>query len=187
MLPYAGRGHVLIGDAWFGGVRSAFVLYKELGTFSIMVVKTNSKGFPKKKLKDACKKRGDVINMSLELEGVLLQATAHMDKKPLTLIHTADSIAPGAPRWRTFSRWDKKTHRVHRAVFKLDQPSVASVYRAKFWHVDRFNKLSLGPDSLQYAVRTLDWKTRFFFGMVGISESNAYLAHCATQDTAGQP
>ena len=47
--------------------------------------------------------------------------------------------------------------------------------------------MSLGPDSLQFAVRTMDWKTRFFFGLLGISECNAYLAHCASQRTNGQP
>ena len=56
---------------------------------------------------------------------------------------------------------------------------MAATYRNKFWHVDRYNKLSLGPDSMQYATRTQDWKVRFFFGMVGMSECNAYLAHTA--------
>lgn len=41
--------------------------------------------------------------------------------------------------------------------------------------MDRFNRLSLGPGSIQYAVNTQDWKVRFFLALLAISETNAYL------------
>lgn len=155
-----------------------------MGTYAVMVVKTNSKGYPKEEIKARMKTRGDIASYKTSVEGVNMWATGHMDKKPLTVVHTCDSIAPGKPRYRTFSKWSKDTHRIRRAVFKLDQPSVAATYRDKFWHVDRYNKLSLGPDSMQYAVRTQDWKVRFFLGLVGMSECNAYLAHRCVAEAA---
>lgn len=56
---------------------------------------------------------------------------------------------------------------------------MAADYRSRFWGVDRFNKLSLGPDSVSTAVRTLDWRKRMFFSLLAISETNAYLSYNA--------
>lgn len=113
-----------------------------------MVVKTNSAGYPKKELKQAMVKRGDIKCLRTTIDGQTMWATAHMDKQPLTLVHNCDTILPGPARYRTFCRYVKETKQVKRATFRLDQPSVAATYRDKFWNVDRFNKLSLGPDSL---------------------------------------
>lgn len=54
---------------------------------------------------------------------------------------------------------------------------VHSVYRNSFWAVDRFNKLSLGPNSIQFSVMTQSWTTRVFLAMLACSETNAYLIH----------
>lgn len=53
------------------------------------------------------------------------------------------------------------------------------MYRANFWAVDRFNRLALGPSSIQYCVRTLDWRKRCFFALLAMSVTNAYLATIA--------
>jgi hypothetical protein len=174
---YGGKGHVLIADAWFGGIRACWALKKLLGTYSVMVVKTNSKGFPKAKLKEAMEKRGDVKCMAIVVDGEPMWATAHMDKQPLTLVHSCEVTTAGPPRYRSVCKYVPDAKQVKRAVLKLDQPSVSGIYRDKFWNVDRFNKLSLGPDSVQYAVKTENWKVRFWFATVGLSECNAYLAY----------
>ena len=49
-----------------------------------------------------------------------MYASVHMDKQPLSVIHTFDSLVPGKPRFRTYVKYRKETHRVHRAKFKLD-------------------------------------------------------------------
>lgn len=95
--------------------------------------------------------------MSVEVEGVKLQGSVHRDKQPMALVHTAGSLAPGEPRFRNFVRYDKNKKTVVRRKYRLDQPHVHAIYRSKFWHVDRFNKLALGPKSIQYAVGTHDW------------------------------
>ena len=115
--------------------------------------------------------------MTTEVEGIQLYGTVHMDKKPLSLIHTCDNLIEGPPRYRIYAKYNKTQKKVLRAKFRLDQPNVAATYRNYFWGVDRYNKLSLGPGSLQYAVRVLDWKKRFFFALMGMCECNAYLAY----------
>lgn len=150
-----------------------------------MVCKNRSKGYPKQYIKEKCAKRGDVVCM--ELKGlkdpkdpsveVPIYATAHMDKAPLTLVHNCDTINDGVPRIRHFARYSKDAHKVVRRKFVLDQPSVAATYRSRFWAVDRFNKMALGPHSIMGALRTMDWKTRFFNSLLGMAVTNAYQAY----------
>lgn len=54
---------------------------------------------------------------------------------------------------------------------------VHSVYRGSFWAVDRFNKLCLGPNSIQHSVHTHSWATRVFLALLAMAETNAYLIH----------
>lgn len=68
--PFAGKGRVMIADSWFGSLRCAYALWKLMGTFSIMVVKTNSAGYPKKFLKEKANTRGDMHCLQHEVDGV---------------------------------------------------------------------------------------------------------------------
>ncbi len=69
----------------------------------------------------------------------------------------------------------------------LEQPDVHSKYRALFSAVDRFNKLALSQkNSVQYAVRTEKWRTRFWMATLAISECNAWLAHVHRANNAGE-
>lgn len=52
--------------------------------------------------------------------------------------------------------------------------------------MDRFNKLALGPNSVQYSVSTRDWRMRMFLSMLAISETNAYLLNNAMLMRDGQ-
>lgn len=103
----------------------------------------------------------------------------------MLLIHTTATSLPGAPRHRTIARFDKRTGQVRRNKYVLNQPDVHSKYRGMFWAVDRYNKLALGPGSVQYATYTKKWETRLFLAFIAMSETNAYLAHCQGQDAAG--
>ena len=121
-------------------------------TYTIANVKQNSRGFPTKELKEKCVNRGDVASFGVEVDGVKMWASCHKDKQPMSLIHTTDTVLEGPPRFRTFAKF--KNGKVKRKTFTLQQPSVHATYRSNFWAVDRFNKLSLGPHSMQYAVYT---------------------------------
>ena len=194
MKPFANAGRIAIGDAWFGSIRTVYALKTLQGTYAIMVVKNRSKGYPKSELKEQCKERGDVVCMELKglkdprdpSKDVPMYATAHMDKAPLTLVHNCDTINAGVPRVRYFARYSKDVHKVVRARFQLEQPSVAATYRDRFWAVDKFNKIALGPHSVMSAFRTLDWKVRFFATMLAMAETNAYLAYNYKAKQLGQ-
>lgn len=101
----------------------------------------------------------------------------------MSLIHTCDTMLRGEPRYRTYVRYKAGT--VTRKNFVLQQPSVHATYRSKFWAVDRYNKLALGPDSVQYAVRATQWSTRFFFAILAMCETNGYLAYNQVLRQAG--
>ncbi len=93
--PWWGQGKILIADAWFGSLRAAFALL-EKDVYAVMNVKTAHSGFPKAKLKEAMKQRGDAMHMKLEfsdkcMEGKEIYASAHMDMQPMTLVHTTGS------------------------------------------------------------------------------------------------
>ena len=110
-------------------------------------------------------------------------ASCHMDKKPMSLIHTTDTCLEGEPRFRTIARY--KEGKVLRKTYTLHQPCVHATYRNNFWMWDRFNRVALGPLSMQYAVRSADWKKRFFFALLGISETSAYFAHSQLREGGG--
>ena len=42
-------------------------------------------------------------------------------------------------------------------------------------------------NSVQYAVRTEKWRTRFFLATLAISECNAYLAYVHRSESQGEP
>lgn len=98
--------------------------------------------------------RGDQAGMEVTIAGEYMMASVHRDKQPMVLAHSCSSLLPGPTRVRNFVKYSKENKTVIRRKFKLEQPMVHSIYRGSFWAVDRFNKLSLGPNSIQYAVAT---------------------------------
>ena len=52
------------------------------------------------------------------------------------------------------------------------------LYRNHFNAVDVYNKMAVGPSSLQSVVGTKLWWKRVFISFLGLCETNAYLAYC---------
>jgi hypothetical protein len=112
MEPWKGTGRVCVADSWFGSTRTVEEL-AELGLYAVMSVKKGSKDFPKKKLKDLMKNRGDTAwyknTFQLGVEGdgeeVTMYAAAHMDKKPLLLCATTGTSLEGVGRDRHFAAY----------------------------------------------------------------------------------
>ncbi len=187
--PYWGKKKILIADAWFGGLRCCYALLALGGIRSVMNVKVNSKGYPKKVMKEHAKKRGDTYSMKVKVEEEEIFASVHVDKAPMFLVHTAESMLQGPERKRNFLVYDKEKQQNVRCKYTLEQPQCHAVYRGNFWAVDRFNNLALGPTSIQYCVRTLDWRKRMFFALLAMSVTNAYLAtvHCCKLESKTPP
>jgi hypothetical protein len=66
---------------------------------------------------------------------------------------------------------------VVRRRYELQQPEVHAAYRESFSRVDVFNKLALGPSSIQDSYQTRSWSFKFFLCCVAMAETNAYLAY----------
>ena len=64
---WAGKGKIIVGDSWFGSVKSACALKCELGLDSVLMVKTSHKRFPKQYL-DGKKNFSDLNWVSVSSE-----------------------------------------------------------------------------------------------------------------------
>lgn len=104
--PWWHTGRALVGDSYFGSLRTALALH-ERGVFTVMNVKRNSARYPKAKLLAAMRTRGDTSYRKVAFapkregdDGVEVYASAHMDKQPLLLVHTMSHTGPGEERTR---------------------------------------------------------------------------------------
>jgi len=99
---YQGSGRIVIGDAWFGSVRTVEELRK-VGLYAIMCVKQGCAGYPRLELKQAMRTRGDQRFKKRDMwlnAGILpMWAGAHMDKQPLLLCATTGTSLEGEKRY----------------------------------------------------------------------------------------
>lgn len=185
--PYMGQGKILVGDSWFGSVKSAAELLKR-GTYSVLNVKTASKLYPKKVIKELRLVRGQskhykaMVDIHGEARPVF--ASVHMDSQPMSLVHTCSTSMTGKQAIRTWRKYVNGT--VKRRKYTLEQPKVFQIYRSHYNAVDNFNKLALGPKSSQYAYRTPHWDRRVFMALLAMAETNAFLAYRALELRAGR-
>ncbi len=105
--PFFGSKRVVIGDSWFGSLRTAEEL-AERGLHSILCVKTGHAGYPMEDMRARLSRRGDSHFMQIgvklgyyrEGDEVKFLAGGHMDKKPLTLVGDVGMTLPGPPKRR---------------------------------------------------------------------------------------
>lgn len=183
-----GSGRIVIGDSWFGSVRTVEEL-RDKGLYAIMCVKNGSAGYPKARLRAALKNRGDnafyvvetIFNDGIERP---VYAAGHMDKQPLMLVATTDTSLPGEPK----VRWRRKLSQgqITRQQYRLPQPSMHATYRKHMNACDLFNKLSLQPRTLVDIWQTRRGWHRLFAATLCFIETNAYCAFNATNKGSKQ-
>lgn len=147
---YWGIGRIVIGDAWFGSIRTVEEL-RDRTLFAIMCVKQGSAGFPKQILKEQMKERGNtafykaatIFDDDVERD---VFTGAHMDKQPLYLAATRGNSFPGEKKMRYGSRL--VGGRVVKQRYELDQPNMLALYRRHFNAVDLFNGCALQSNTL---------------------------------------
>lgn len=101
--------------------------------------------------------------------------SVHMDTQPMVLVHTTGLSTPGQARIRKWAKYKKGF--IIKRKYVLNQPHVHAIYRAGFSAVDIFNKMSLGPNSIQKAYKTKQWTHRMFLAFLSFAVTNAYLCH----------
>lgn len=184
---WAGAGRrVVIADAYFGSLRTAYAL-KRIGFDCICNVKGSTAGFCKKELFDAAKPAGQKelerndkaffkLPMTIESKDVDIYAALHTDKQPMALIATTGSSAdaPVTNRRRTYMDVDGN----NRTWFgSLEQPVVHSIYRKYFNGVDVHNKLTVGPGSMVKHIQVKDFRARIIMALIAMCCTNAFLCY----------
>jgi hypothetical protein len=175
---------LLLADAWFGGVPSAFPLAKR-DCYSIMNVKLQTEHFCKRELwagargEKAEHKRHDRAYRQLTMKGngrnMAFTGAFHMDKKPITLLCTTGSSkeVPVVTRRRLYMDADGDLVRWHG---KLRQPDAHYICRSNFNAVDVYNKLATGPQSI-CSVGANSLVSKLFLSVDAFAETNAYLMY----------
>ena len=119
--PWAGSGRIVVGDSWFGSLRTAVAL-RRMGLYTVANVKTASKGFPKDRLLDKVLHRDDRCHMELRVpdDEWTYYGSAHRDVKPMALVHTCLTSHAGQPRTRTFRWWDESSRCIRKRRYTLE-------------------------------------------------------------------
>ena len=159
--PYHGTGHRIIADSWFGSVKTAVALSKR-GLYSIMLVKTAHKDFPRLYLSEKTLDRGEWVACSTEKDGVKLQACRFRDLQIKDFISTCSTSIPGAPR-------------VTKHHGNVPRPQVAEHYLKYSAAIDVHNHNRSGSVALEDIWHTKNPLRCQFAGILGFCFTNSYL------------
>ena len=159
--PYHGTGRRIIADSWFGSVKTAVALSKR-GLYSIMLVKTAHKDFPRLYLSEKTLDRGEWVACSTEKDGVKLQACRFRDLQIKDFISTCSTSIPGAPR-------------VTKHHGNVPHPQVAEHYLKYSAAIDVHNHNRSGSVALEDIWHTKNPLRHQFAGILGFCFTNSYL------------
>ena len=190
--PWHNTGRIVCGDSWFGSVKLATALLSVLGLYSIMVVKTATKLFPKelftyfkKEIDPKTKKftytkvavkRGDWISRSASIKStrggnIKVMAVRYTDLKKVDIVTTCSSVTDGNPR-------------TTKHCGEIARPTAAQVYYSNALKIDVHNHFRTGSQGLEDVMNTRSYHIRQFCGVMGFVFTNAFLA-CRKFSTPG--
>ena len=159
--PYHGSGRTVIGDSWFGSVKTACHLRKE-GLHSILIVKTAHKEFPVDLLNSHTLKQGQWVSYTRNVDGTNIMATSYMDLKKKQFVSTCSTTLHGKPR--------VTKHGI------VQRPKVAETYLQNAAAIDIHNHVRTGSLGCEDVLLTKSPQMRQFSGIIGFLFTNAYLA-----------
>ena len=94
--PYNDTGNWVIADSLFRSLKTATELLNR-GLYSIMLIKTAHKGFPKGLLSQQQLQRGEWETCSMEVDGKTFHACRFRDLKLKEFISTCSTVLPRNP------------------------------------------------------------------------------------------
>lgn len=95
--PWHGTGRIVIGDSWFGSLKTSFELRKR-GLFFLGMVKTAYRNYPIKQSVLRCPEgKGSSVSAIAKSEDVDLICVAWRDRKVHTFVGTCSTTLPGHP------------------------------------------------------------------------------------------
>ena len=163
MQPYHGSGRCLVAGSWFGSVKSAVELRKRR-LYSIMIVKTAHRNFPRLLLGEPNLQRGRWVACSTVKDEIKLQACWFEDLKVKDFISTCSTSVPG-------------NLRVTRHHGLVNHPQVAESYLKYAASIDIHNHYCTVSCGVEDIWHTKKPHHRQFGGVLGFCFTNSFLAY----------
>ena len=182
--PWFGSHRVVCADSYFASVGAAKELFKN-GLRFIGVVKTATKGFPKKYLSGIeLQDRGDFVALTAMPadEGDLeLASFVWMDRERRYFIATAGSFEHGTPytrvRWRQLI--DKPNAPPEKVNLVIEQPKIAEIYYSTCSAIDKHNRLRQDDLRIEKKIETINWSTRVNLSIFAMIVVDSWLVYNA--------
>ena len=171
VIIFSGSGRIVVGDSWFGSVKSCVELWNNNGLYSIMLVKTAHKKYPQELLWGSNIERGQWVCATSEFDGVKVMATRFLDLQEKLFISSCSTSLDGPPRVTKY----------HGNVPRLQ---VAFDYLSNSASIDIHNHFHTGSTGLEDAWQTKNASMRQVAGVLGFLFTNAYLGYRHFQKSA---
>ena len=168
---YKGSGQIVIGDSWFGSVKSCVQLYNVNGLYSNMLVKTAHKQYPRYMLRENIIKRGEWLTATANISGVNVMAVRFLDLQEKQFISSCSTSLPGPPC--------KTKHHGN-----ITRPQVAFQYLETSPSIDQHNQFRTSSCGLEDVWMTKNPIHRQIAGVLGFLFTNAYLTKKHFQKTS---
>ena len=160
---FHGTGRIVIADSCCGSFKTATAL-KQSGLYSIIIVKTAHKRFPREALDSHDLEIGEWVAYNATFDEVKLQAVSFQDIKKKQFISTCSTILPGNSR--------KTKH-----LGEVSCPKVAEFYVNHVAAIDIHNHAKTRSMEVQDVILTKSPHIRQFTGILCFLFTNAYLAY----------
>lgn len=166
-----GSGRIVVGDSWFGSVKTAVELMNR-GLFFMGMVKTAHRNYPLQESRQECPpNKGSFVSATAEINGVDLLALSWRDRKVHSFISTCSTTNPGNPCYK--KRYDEYGQQFKKSV---ERPKLVEEYFDGSPAIDIHNHIRQSGLALEEVWRTQNWEHRMFASIFGIIETNAFLA-----------
>jgi len=195
LRPWGGTGRTAIGDSAFGSVKTLQALHSELGFFSILVIKTAHKQFPKQHLAQVAAERalaadfvrGEWTTMtSSYTTGAAhatsqhtMFATAWMDKRTKYVLSnrsTGNRAATDSVRSRHKIGIVDGARTTVKYEKTVQRPEVVQDLYKCFSRIDVHDHFRQGSLNFEEGWKTKCWWHRLFSSMLGMTVVDAFLA-----------
>ena len=174
--PWLGSDRIVCGDSAFASVKTAVALQKR-GLHFTGLVKTAHRKFPKQFLDQVqIADRGGFVTLTAEVDGVPLLAHTWNDRKRKHFVSTCGTTNEAEP-------CRKKRYRVSRdgiveTIYKeVKRQQLVQLYFDGAPSVDIHNHYRQGGLALEQVWGTQLWWHRVFSTLLGIIETNSFLAY----------
>lgn len=174
--PWWGSRRIVCADSAFASVKSAVELRKR-GLHFLGLVKTATRSFPKQYLNSyPLAERGAHVAVTSSVDGIPLIGCAWNDRKRKLIIGTCGTTLAGNPHQKKRLRVSP-TGETEVYYKQVQQPRIVELYFAGAPAVDVHNHYRQGGLALEKCLQTKTWWMRVFCTMLGIIETDAYVAY----------